>query len=215
MTPLRMIRHMHGPIVCLAIACLVSAGCKSREQTVYLGQPSQAYRSSDGAVLLGYNVKPAVQTTLQLEPKAQPDYVGWHWLVIEPDTAERMLQAVPLDAVDHSERVIVVNYKGWGRNARLIPPLLEPGRSDDTPPMVGDGELTQLLFSWDSELNGPRVVNASNAMLPVILVSPDAEMFREWSLDRELLLDVLKVAAVAGLVVGLVLLGGSGSVSVN
>ena len=217
MSPLRLIRRMHGPLVCLVIACLVSVGCKSSEQTVLLGKPSQAYRADNGAVLLGYNVQPAVQRTLQLtvQPAGPPDYVGWHWLVIEPATAKRMLQAVSPSAIQQSDRTIAVNYKGWGRNARLIPPLLEPGRSDSTPPTVGDGELTELRLSWDSELGGPRLVNASDAMLPVILVSPDAETLREWFLDRELMLDVLRVAAVAGLVVGLVLLGGSGNISVN
>ncbi|MFK7787993.1 MAG: hypothetical protein AB8C95_00690, partial [Phycisphaeraceae bacterium] len=84
MKPLRLIRRIHGPLVCLVIACFVSVGCKSSEQTVYLGKPSQAYRADNGAVLLGYNVLPALQPTLKLsvQPPASPEYAGWHWLVI-------------------------------------------------------------------------------------------------------------------------------------
>lgn len=217
MSPLRIIQRLHGPIVCLVIACLVSVGCKSSEQTVFLGKPTQAYQASNGAVMLGYNVQAAVPSSLQLsvEPAGQPEYVGWHWLVIEPATAKRLLEAVAVDAPDAGDRAVTVNYKGWGRNARLIPPLLEPGRRDATPPALGDGDLTQLSVSWDSALGGPRLMNSSYAMFPVILVSPDAQTLRAWTYDRELMLDVLKVAAVAGLIVGLVLLGGSGSVSVN
>ena len=215
MSPLRLIRRLHGPLVCLVIACLVSVGCKSSEQTVLLGKPSQAYLADNGAVLLGYDVQPAVPRALELQPTAQPDYVGWHWLVIEPATAKQVLQPVSVDSRGLGKRVIAVDYQGWGRNARLIPPLLEPGLADDTPPVVGEGGLTELRLSWDSKLGGPRLVNSSGAMLPVILVSPDAEVLREWFVDRELVLDVLKVAAVAGLVVGLVFLGGSGSVSIN
>ncbi|MFK7789443.1 MAG: hypothetical protein AB8C95_08150, partial [Phycisphaeraceae bacterium] len=135
--------------------------------------------------------------------------------VIEPATAKRMMQAVSPDAAEQSERTIAVNFKGWGKNARLIPALLEPGLQSDTPPVVGDGELTQLMLSWDSEMGGPRLVNSSYAMLPVILVSPDSVTQRVWEYDREMMLDVLKVAAVAGVIVGLVFLGGSGSISVN
>ena len=217
MKPLRLIRRMHGPLVCVVIACLVSVGCKSSEQTVLLGKPSQAYRADNGAVLLGYNVQRAAQARLELtvEPSGPPDYVGWHWLVIEPATAKRLLEAVPVGATDPSKRVIAVKYKGWGRNARLTPPLLSPGRADDTPPTVGGGELTELLFNWDSELGGPHLVNSSFAMLPVMLVSPGFAMLRERSLDRELTLRVLKVAAIAGIVVGLVFLGGSTDISIN
>jgi len=213
MSPLRIIRRFHAPLACLAIACLVSAGCRGRETTVSLGQPEQAYRATDGSVLFGYNVLPTPQVTLQ--PSVQPEYAGWHWLVIEPSTAKLLMQAVPPDATDDRERIVSVTYEGWGRNARLIPPLLEPGRPDDTPPVVGDGGLTRLLFTWDSGQRGARLIDQDLATLPLIRVSPDAATLRTWEVNREVWLDILKVAAVAGIVVGLIALGGSGSISIN
>ncbi|MBX2852822.1 MAG: hypothetical protein KTR15_13890 [Phycisphaeraceae bacterium] len=211
MTPLRLIRRLHAPLTCLLIACLVSAGCSVRQEVVDLGKPSQAYRADNGAVLLGYDVQPTPQVTL--EPALPPDYAGWHWLVIEPDTAGLMLKAIPPDATDGSNRIIAVDYEGWGRNARLIPPLLEPGLSENTPPVVGEGGLTELRFVWDNDLRGVRLVDSSGETLPLIRVSPDSATLRIRKLDREAMLDVLRVAAVAGLVVGLVFLGGSVDIS--
>jgi len=213
MRPLRLIRYFHAPLACLAIACVVSAGCSSRQETVYLGKPTQAYRADNGSVLLGYYVQPKPKVTL--EPKAKPDYAGWHWLVVEPATGRLMMKALPPDAIEDSERVISVKYEGWGSNARLIPPLLEPGLQDDTPPAVGDGALTKVLFTWDNDLGGARLMDTNFAVLPLIRVSPDSATQRVWEYDREAMLNVLRVAAIAGLVVGLVFLGGSSSVSIN
>ena len=100
-------------------------------------------------------------------------------------------------------------------NARLIPPLLEPGRQDDTPPVVGDGGLTRLLFTWDSGQRGVQLIDQDLANLPLIRVSPDSATLRTWEANREIWLGILQVAAVAGIVVGLIALGGSGSISIN
>ena len=213
MTPLRLIRRIHAPLTCLVTACVVLAGCSIRQEVIYLGKPSQAYQADNGAVLFGYYVQPTPQVTL--EPAAPPDYVGWHWLVIEPATAELMMEALPPGATDDSKRIITVDYEGWGRNAQLIPPLLEPGLSDNTPPLVGDGGLTELRFIWDNDLRGARLVDQNFATLPLIRVSPDSATIRIREVDREAWLNILKVAAIAGAVTGLILLGGSGSISIH
>lgn len=213
MTPLRLIRRFHAPLVCLVIACMASAGCTIREEVVLLGKPSRAYKADNGAVLFGYYIEPKPEVTL--EPQAPPAYVGWHWLVIEPATAELMMQAVPPGATDGPKRVIAVAYEGWGGNAELIPPLLKPGLPDDSPPRIGQGGLTELRFTWDSDRRGARLVDGSGLTLPLIRVSPDSATIRIREVDREAWLNILKIAAIAGAVTGLVLLGGSGSVSIN
>lgn len=206
-------RRLQAPLICLAIACLVSAGCTVREEVVSLGKPSKAYRAESGAVLLGYNVQPTPRVTL--DPVPTPEYAGWHWLIVEADTAERMMQPLEPGEVDLDKRVITVDYEGWGRNAELVPPLLEPGLFDDTPPAVGEGELTQLQFVWDEALGGVRLMGVGFSATPLIRVMPESATLRIRESNREAWLDVLKVVAVAGAVVGLIILGGSSSITID
>lgn len=213
MTPLRIIRRLHAPLVYLAIACMVSVGCTSSRETVSLCQPKQVYKADNGSLLFGYDVRPIPQVTL--EPTTLEAYEGWHWLIIEPDTAEAILQGTSIDGGEQGPRIVAVSYEGWGRNARLVPPLLKPGLPDSTPPVVGDGGLTELSFAWDSERRGVRLLIASESTVSIVQVSPDFKTQRVWGYNKELALDILKVAAVAGLVVGLVFLGGSVDISNN
>lgn len=198
-------RRLHAPLVCLAIACVVSVGCRTKQEVIALGQPTEAYRADDGSVLFGYFVQPTIK----------PDYTGWHWLVIEPDTASLLLRGLPTDASEQSQRVVTVDYTGWGRNARLIPPLVEPGLPDDTPPVLGDGGLTELRFVWDDELRGVRLLDADWAGLPLMRVSPDFATLRIREYRTEVMLDVLKVVGIAALVAGLILLGGEVAIDTN
>lgn len=213
MTPLSMIRRLHAPLVCLAIACLFSAGCTVRQEVVFLGEPSQAYRADNGSILLGYDVQLTPRVTL--DPSPQADYAGWHWLIIEPATAKLLLKALPQEGNSGSERIINVDYEGWGSNARLVPPLLKPGLQDSAPPVMGDGGLTRLGFTWDSDLDGVRLIDQDFATLALIRVSPDFATLRIREYNREVMLDVLKVVAIAGFVTGLILLGGSTDISIN
>ena len=210
---LALTRRLQAPLICLAIACMVSAGCTIREEVVYLGKPSKAYRADNGAVLLGYNVQPAPQVTL--DPVPTPDYAGWHWLIVEPGTAERMMEPLEPGEVDLDKRVITVDYEGWGSNAELVPPLLEPGLFDDTPPAVVDGGLTELRFVWDEGLRGVRLMDAGFATTPLIRVTPESATLRIRESNREAWLDILKVVAVAGAVAGLIILGGSSSITID
>ena len=213
MTLLSMIRRFHAPIAALAIACVVSAGCSSRRETISLGQPKQVYKADNGSLLFGYDVQPTPRVTL--EPVSAPEYAGWHWLIIEPDTAEAILRGMASDGTQQGPRVVAVSYEGWGGNARLVPPLLESGLPDSTPPVIGEGGLTPLLFAWDSEMRGVRLLLNNGLTASIVRVSPDFMTQRVWRYDSELMLDILKVAAVAGLVVGLIFLGGSGNISIN
>ena len=213
MSPLSIIRRFHAPLACLAIACVVSAGCTSSRETVSLGEPKKIYKADNGSLLFGYDVRPAPRVTL--DPMSEPDYAGWHWLIIEPDTAEAILQGSASGDSPQGTDVVAVSYEGWGRNARLVPPLLEPGLPDSTPPVIGDGGLSPMLFSSDREVGVVQLLLANGAAASIVQVSPGFKTQRVWSYNSELTLDLLRVAAVAGVVVGLILLGGSGSVSIN
>ncbi|MEO0476160.1 MAG: hypothetical protein AAF085_09365 [Planctomycetota bacterium] len=197
----------------MAIACLVSAGCTIREEVVSLGKPSKAYQADNGSVVLGYLVEPTPQVTLDPNPGAS--YAGWHWLIVEPDTAKLMLTPAPAGETGAGSRVVTVDYEGWGRNAELIPPLLKPGFTDSTPPAVGQGGLTPLAFTWDTALGGARLMSQGVVMLPLIKVAPGTATLRIREYNRELMLDILTIAAVAGLIAGLILLGGSSSIEIN
>lgn len=211
MTLSSIIRRLHGPLACLAIACLVSAGCTSSRERVSLGEPKRVYLADNGALLFGYDVRPTPRVTL--EPAPPPDYAGWHWLIIEAQTAEAILQGSVSDDVGQGPRIVAVSYEGWGRNAKLVPPLLKPGLPDDSPPVVGEGGLTELGFTWDREMGGVRLLVAQGSTVSIVRVTPDSQVHRVWGYNSELTLDLLKVAAVAGLVVGLVFLGGSVDIS--
>ncbi|MEM9108940.1 MAG: hypothetical protein AAGC72_02850 [Planctomycetota bacterium] len=213
MAPLRLIRRVQAPLICLAIAVLVSAGCTIQQETVPLGKPTRAYQADDGSILFGYYIEPKPQVTL--DPVPLPEYVGWHWLIIEPETSKLMLQPVSPEAVGERGRMIAVVYDGGGENARLVPPLLEPGLRVDTPPRIGDGGLTKLGLIWDDYLGGARLVDRGYSSLPLVRVSPDSATITTRGYDREAWLNILKVAAVAGAVAGLILLGGSTSISIN
>jgi hypothetical protein len=205
MTPLRSIRRLHAPLACLAIALVFSVGCRTKQETVSLGPPLEAYRADNGSVLFGYRVAPTLK----------PDHAGWHWLIVEPDTAELLSRPLADDAAAAGPRTVAVSYRGWGANAELTPPLLEPGRPDSTPPVVGDGGLTPLGFTWDESLGAVRVCGASGATVALVRVSPAAATLRVREYDRQAMLNVLKIVAVAGLITGLVFLGGSGEIEFN
>lgn len=211
--PLRLMRYFHAPLVCLAIACVFSAGCSVRQEIVFLGEPTQAYRADNGAVLLGYDVQATPRVTLDTHPGAE--YAGWHWLIIEPSAAKLLERGRPSGAQENRERVLTVQYEGWRSNARLVPPLLKPGLQDSNPPVVGDGGLTRLGFAWDSARDGVRLIDQDFAALALIRVSPDFATLRIREYDRDKMLTVLKVVAIAGLVTALVLLGGDTDISIN
>lgn len=213
MSPLKIIRRLHAPLVCLAIACFFAAGCTVRQEIVFLGQPAQAYQADNGAVLLGYDVKPTPRVTL--DPSPGSAYAGWHWLIIEPATADLLLKKSSRDATDSSAQIVSVSYEGWGSNAQLTPPLLEPGLQDRNPPVVGDGGLKKIGFVWDSAEKGVRLIGQDFSSFALIQVSPDNAVLRVREYDRDKMLTVLKVVAVAGLIVGLILLGGDTDISVN
>ncbi len=213
MSPLRLIRRIQAPLICLLIACLVSAGCSVKQEVVSLGKPSKAYKADNGSVLLGYLIQPTPKITL--DPDGGASYAGWHWLVIEPDMVERLLTPVSSGGPGASTQLITIRYEGWGRKAELVPPLLEPGLAETTPPVVGNGVLTRLDFTWDQANGGVRLLGSGAERLPVILVTPDAATLRIREYNRELVLDILKVAAVVGVVAGLIILGGSGSIEIN
>jgi hypothetical protein len=213
MTLLSMIRRFHAPLACLAIACVVSAGCTSSRETVSLGEPKRIYKADNGSLLFGYDVRPAPRVTL--DPMSEPDYAGWHWLIIEPDTAEVILRGAASDELPQGSRIVAVSYEGWGKNARLVPPLLEPGLPDNTPPVIGEGGLSPLLFASDSEMGGVRLLLTNGSTASIVQVSPGFQTQRVWSYNSELTRDILRVAAVAAVVTGLILLGGSGSISIN
>ncbi len=204
MRPLHLVRRIHAPMVCVVIACLVSVGCATKRETLTLGEPAEAYRADDGSVLFGYYVQPTIQ----------PDWAGWHWLIIEPGTAER-LQGGTNDSSDARVRTVVVDYQGWGANAKLVPPLLEPGLPEATPPVVGDGGLRALRFSWDAEARGVRLLDDRFAELALVRVSPGAELLKVRVYDRDLMWDVVAVVAVGALIAGLIIAGGSGSIDFN
>lgn len=192
------IRRFQAPLVCLAIACLVSAGCSTQREVISLGEPSEAYRADDGSVLFGYYV----------QPTSRPEFAGWHWLIIEPGTAKLLSQGLTAEQIEQSGREVTVTHIGWRKNAKLVPALVEPGLPDRTPPVVGGGGLTELRFVWDSALYGPRLVDADLQALPLMRVSPDAAMLKTREYNREAMLDVLRIVAVGALVAGLILAGG-------
>lgn len=200
------IRRCQPPLICLAIACVVAAGCHSKQETLYLGQPLQAYRAGNGAVLFGYYV----------EPMIKPEYTGWHWLIVEPDTAELLLQpASSPGSPDSVDRAVAVSYIGWRTNARLVPPLVDPGRADSAPPVIGDGGLTALRFVWDETMQGVRLLDAGGSALALMRVTPQFATLKIYPYQREFWLGVLRVLMVAGVITGLILLGGSAEVNVN
>ncbi|MFN3167890.1 MAG: hypothetical protein ACE37H_12600 [Phycisphaeraceae bacterium] len=205
MTPLRTIRRLHAPLACLAIALMFCVGCKTKQETLSLGPPLEAYRADDGSLLFGYRV----------EPTLKPDHAGWHWLIVEPGTAE--LLSVPFGEGENQAgpRTVAVSYKGWGANAKLTPPLLEPGRPDRAPPVVGEGGLTALRFVWDEQAGAVRLRDAAGMTVALMRVSPGDATLRVREYDSEAILNVLKIVAVAGLITGLVFLGGSGEISFN
>lgn len=203
MSMLAGIRRIQPPLICLGIACIFSVGCRSKQEVVSLGEPLQAFEADNGSVLLGYYVKPVIK----------PANAGWHWLVIEPETARLLMQAQPPAADGGRERVVTVSYKGWDANADLTPPLLEPGFTDAAPPVLGNGGMTVLGMEWDEDRGGLRFVIGDGEALPWLLVQPGSETLEVRIIDRDRLYDVLIVVAVGAFIAGLVLLGGSAEFS--
>lgn len=196
MSPLRTIQGLHAPLTCLAIALLVSVGCTTRQEVVSLGQPYKAYRAADDSVVYGYYV----------ESETESDYTGWHWLVIDPAIGKRLLEA--------GDATVRVDYDGLLSNARLIPPLDEPGLKDPAPPRVDGQELSKLGYFWSDSLGGPRLIGTGAGVLPVMLLASDTATLEFSQLSPEFKRFLLVVGVVA-FVGGLIVLGGSATISVH
>lgn len=200
MRPLVAMRRFQGPLTLLVISLLFAAGCRSKTEQLYLKKPFEAYRAENGVVMLGYYIQPEIHR----------GYAGWHWLVIEPELAERMFEPLlSAEAVEDPDAVVAVSYEGWGSEAELIPPLTERGYTDPTVPKPYGSPVTKLKFIWDEDRGVLSLIDRGEAVLPWVRVTPGDAVLTTHELESEVLLPLVYVAAVAGLVTGVVLLDGS------
>lgn len=175
-------------------------GCQKQTERLSLDQPWEVYRAQDGAVMLGYYI----------QPKISPGYTGWHWLVVEPELGRQLLEPLASDRAEQEDAIVALEYEGWSSKARLMPELTQPGRQDPTPPALGYGPWSEVEFVWYEEQGAFRLIDPSGAaVLPLARVSPGFAVLEVREARNRLMLGVLKVAAIAGMVTGIVLLDGT------
>lgn len=198
MSPMRIIRRVQLSITCLALVCFFCAGCRTDQERISIDRPWKAFKAEDGSLMLGYYV----------QPELQRGWAGWHWLVVEPELAEKAFEPVGPGMVDTPESVVMLEYEGWFKDAEMIPELNDRGFTDPTPPKW-NGELTPLEYIWDAERGQFSLIDPNEALLPWVEVSPGFAVLKTREVGSTFMLSVLQIAAVAGLVTGVVLLDGT------
>lgn len=155
------LRRLHVPIICVLTAAIVVTTCmtgcstsRNRDygkENVYLGKPTRALLAQDGTLLLSFYI----------ERRQQPGHAGWHWLVVEPGAVGIMFDPHTLNNKTRCDwDTLKIIWAGEDANARMVPPLLEPGMSDNQTPPMQDQNLTQWRLKTRHHAGSPHLTLA-------------------------------------------------------
>ena len=141
MHPTRTIRRFHAPIICILVACLFSVGCRRgawSEERYTFDAPEEAYFTDDGSLLL----------SVYVSRKFRKSEDGWHWVMIDPERADELINAAMSSQNDDAEEDPPVknHYLNWRNDngIKLWPSIRSDGLEHADLPKGHTG-----LMAWE------------------------------------------------------------------